>query len=52
MLFIVCLPDVPSESIEKYDRMLVHLLGWGSEERNGKTSSMLERVQIEVFPQR
>ena len=52
MIFTVCLPDVPSENIKEYDGKQAELLGWGSEERTGKTSSKLERVQIEVFPQR
>ena len=46
------MPDVASESVEKYDYRAVQLIGWGTEAKRGKTSSTLERVTLEVFPQR
>ena len=45
----ICLPH-ESTNLEKYDDNLVHLIGWGSSQKNEKASSKLKRVVIQVYP--
>ena len=47
----ICLPEEPS-SENKYDDRTVHLIGWGSSNKNGKPSETLRRVTIQIFSQR
>jgi hypothetical protein len=49
VVFLVCLPEEPSIDIHKYDKNLVHLVGWGSETKLGVASDKLKRVTLEVF---
>jgi hypothetical protein len=49
----ICLPKVASTDADKYDRELVHLIGWGSStDINGKASTILKRADIKVYSQR
>ena len=48
----VCLPNSPSDDIEKYDDRSVELIGWGSTESRGSSSNTLKRVSITIFPNR
>jgi len=49
----ICLPKVASTDADKYDRELVHLIGWGSStDINGKASTVLKRADIKVYSQR
>ncbi len=42
-----------STDADKYDRELVHLIGWGSStDINGKASTVLKRADIKVYSQR
>jgi hypothetical protein len=44
---------VASTDADKYDRELVHLIGWGSStDINGKASTVLKRADIKVYSQR
>ena len=48
----VCLPNLASDDIHKYDHDSVELIGWGQENLNGKTSDRLRRVQLTIYSQR
>ena len=48
----ICLPHEASSNYEKYDDNLVHLIGWGSSQKNEKASNKLKRVVIQVYPLR
>ena len=48
----VCLPDLPSDDIDKYKNYLVELTGWGQSHLHGETSDRLKRVTLKIFPLR
>jgi hypothetical protein len=52
VFFLVCLPEVMSTDIHKYDKDSVELIGWGSETKTGSASDRLKRVELKVFTMR
>ena len=48
----ICLPQLPSDDIHKYDNYYVDLTGWGQENLLGKTSDKLKRVSLKIHPLR
>ncbi len=47
----VCLPNMPSKNIHKYDNDQAELIGWGSSTTTGNTSNRLKRVSLKVYTQ-
>ena len=47
VIYSICLP---SDSNENRDDDRVDLLGWGSSDANGKTSKLLQRVSLTLYP--
>ena len=48
----ICLPQLSSDDINKYDNDFVDLIGWGQENLYGKTSDKLDRVSLKIHPLR
>ena len=48
----VCLPETPSDNIDKYDNYSVELIGWGQTDLHSKTSDKLKRVSLKIYPLR
>ncbi len=48
----ICLPQLPSGDIHKYDNYFADLTGWCQENLHGKTSDILKRVSLKIYPLR
>jgi hypothetical protein len=48
----ICLPEMPSDDIHKYDNDFVELTGWGQADLLSKTSDKLKRVSLKIHPLR
>jgi len=48
----ICLPQLPSGDMNKYDNYFVDLVGWGQENLYGKISDNLKRVSLKIYPLR
>jgi hypothetical protein len=48
----VCLPEFPSDEIDKYKNYQVDLTGWGQNHLHGRISDRLKRVSLKIFPLR
>jgi len=48
----VCLPESPSDDIDKYKNYQVELTGWGQSHLHGRTSDRLKRVSLKIYPLR
>ncbi len=44
----VCLPEIPSEDIHKYDNDYVELIGWGQKYLHGPVSNQLKKVALKI----
>jgi hypothetical protein len=48
----VCLPDPSNFKLDQYEEKTTTLIGWGSKELNGKTSSTLKRTILTIYEYR
>ncbi len=48
----ICLPDPSDFKIDKYDDRTTTLIGWGSNDLNGKPLTSLRRTLLTVFDNR
>ncbi len=48
----ICLPEMPSDDIKKYENYYVDLTGWGQANLYSKTSDKLKRVSLKIHPLR
>ena len=48
----ICLPDSPSDDVDKYMNDQVELTGWGQNHLHSEISEKLRRVSLKIFPMR